>query len=228
VLAAGLALEHFSPTILADQFGALLTTANIFTYLFCFYLYWHGKHFGMKHERITNNVVYDFWLGTALNHMSASFQVVMRDIAATLKRVFLELGGKSAQVVFPDADLDGPLLRRDVGALRKKRVRPCVELVVLEKRPVVRFEERSGLSPHEIDNGVLDEGSIQPSEYKFESSNAIERDRAWPARSGKVVLQLALDRLARHYGYASQTRGPVGGQIRTWLADDAAFSVENG
>jgi len=56
----------------------------------------------------------------------------------------------------------------------------------------------------------------------------IERDRAWPARSGKVVLQLALDRLARHYGYASQTRGPPGAKVRTWLADDAAFSVENG
>jgi protein-S-isoprenylcysteine O-methyltransferase Ste14 len=75
VLAAGLALEHFSPTILADQFGALLTTANIFTYLFCFYLYWHGKHFGMKHERITNNVVYDFWLGTALNPRVAGFDL---------------------------------------------------------------------------------------------------------------------------------------------------------
>ena len=56
----------------------------------------------------------------------------------------------------------------------------------------------------------------------------IERDRAWPARSCKVVLQLALDRLARHYGYASQTRGPAGAKVRTWLADDAAFSVENG
>jgi len=56
----------------------------------------------------------------------------------------------------------------------------------------------------------------------------IERDRAWPARSGKVVLQLALDRLARHYGYASQTRGATGAKVRTWLADDAVFSVESG
>ena len=56
----------------------------------------------------------------------------------------------------------------------------------------------------------------------------IERDRAWPARSGKVVLQLAVDRLARHYGYASQTRGSKGAKVRTWLADDASFGVESG
>jgi hypothetical protein len=56
---------------------------------------------------------------------------------------------------------------------------------------------------------------------------AIERKRAWPARSGKVVLQLALDRLARHYGYAARARGPARGQVRTWLADDAAFGVGN-
>ncbi|MFZ1046720.1 MAG: DUF6456 domain-containing protein [Pseudolabrys sp.] len=55
----------------------------------------------------------------------------------------------------------------------------------------------------------------------------IERERAWPARSGKIVLQLALDRLARHYGYASQTRGPVRAKVRTWLADDAASGMEN-
>ena len=54
----------------------------------------------------------------------------------------------------------------------------------------------------------------------------IERARAWPARSGKVVLQLALDRLARHYGYAAQTCGPRRAPVRTWLADDAAFGVE--
>jgi hypothetical protein len=53
-----------------------------------------------------------------------------------------------------------------------------------------------------------------------------ESPLAWPSRSAKVVLQLALDRLARHYGYAAQVRGPAYALIRTWLADGAEFSVD--
>ena len=54
----------------------------------------------------------------------------------------------------------------------------------------------------------------------------IERERRWPARSAKVVLQLGLDRLARHYGYGTQACGPRHAALRTWLASDVAFSTE--
>ena len=54
----------------------------------------------------------------------------------------------------------------------------------------------------------------------------VERERGWPQRTAKVVLQLGLERLARHFGYASETRGCARAPLRTWLADDAAFVVE--
>jgi hypothetical protein len=54
----------------------------------------------------------------------------------------------------------------------------------------------------------------------------VERERRWPPRSAKVVLQLGLDRLARHYGYASEARGRSRTPVRTWLAPDAAFTAD--
>jgi len=54
----------------------------------------------------------------------------------------------------------------------------------------------------------------------------VERERGWPPRSAKVVLQLALDRLARHYGFASETQAESAAHIRTWLASDAVFGNE--
>lgn len=52
----------------------------------------------------------------------------------------------------------------------------------------------------------------------------VERERCWPLRSAKVVLQLALTQLARHYGYREQARGGRKAVLRTWLAEDAVFT----
>ncbi len=46
----------------------------------------------------------------------------------------------------------------------------------------------------------------------------VERSRGWPARSGRVVLGIALDRLARHYGIVAE--GPSRGKVGRWGTGD--------
>lgn len=54
----------------------------------------------------------------------------------------------------------------------------------------------------------------------------IECERGWPQRCAKVVVQLGLDRLARHYGLAEQARGFARAPIRTWTEPDAELAAE--
>jgi hypothetical protein len=53
----------------------------------------------------------------------------------------------------------------------------------------------------------------------------VERERAWPPRSAKVVLQLALDKLARHYGFRREAQGRTRAEMRSWIAPDPVLAA---
>ncbi|RXF73038.1 hypothetical protein EK403_12170 [Hansschlegelia zhihuaiae] len=56
----------------------------------------------------------------------------------------------------------------------------------------------------------------------------VERERRWPARGAKLVLGLALARLARHYGFAAEGQGPAGGRVLSWGAPDSRPRIDGG
>jgi hypothetical protein len=54
----------------------------------------------------------------------------------------------------------------------------------------------------------------------------IEHERGWPRRTSKVVLGLALDRLARHYGIAVKISGKNRAPMRAWQTEDARPTMD--
>lgn len=53
-----------------------------------------------------------------------------------------------------------------------------------------------------------------------------EAQRSWPARSAKLVLRMALTRLAAHYGLGTEAVGRSAGTIRAWQNEPRRVSMQ--
>src|SRR5262245_55994682 len=71
---SAIALEWIPATILYDNFGPLLTTANIFVFIFAVFLYVLGKR-SARTERRTGNALVDYVMGTSLNPRLGAFDM---------------------------------------------------------------------------------------------------------------------------------------------------------
>src|SRR5207237_821081 len=69
-----LAMGWIPATILHDQFGSLLTTVNIFAFVFSLFLYRLGKA-SKRSERRSGNAFYDYFMGSALNPRIGEFDL---------------------------------------------------------------------------------------------------------------------------------------------------------
>ena len=84
--------------------------------------------------------------------------------------------------------------------LQLRRLEACVELRDRDPDPVVdRPLERATGALAEPESGL----------------EAVETSAGWPCRSGKVVLDIALTTLARHYGLIPPER-PLATHLRHW------------
>jgi protein-S-isoprenylcysteine O-methyltransferase Ste14 len=73
VLVGAVLLGWIRPAVLYDQFGPLLTTANIFAFAFTLYLYFHGKVATDDGQVLKGGFFYQYFMGTARHPRIANF-----------------------------------------------------------------------------------------------------------------------------------------------------------
>lgn len=132
--------------------------------------------------------------------------------APLLDAAAIEAGERLAADFMRAGMVPGVTMRWDAtGAKGDYRAHPT-ELMIAARQ---RVEAALAFTGHELAGLLIDVLAFS------KGVETIERDRHWPQRSGKILIALALSRLATHYGFAAQAQGSAHAATRAWQAPDA-------
>jgi hypothetical protein len=114
--------------------------------------------------------------------------------------------------MMPRVTMDWSVVKVDGGG---QRGLPRVPLAASERAAAAQRRVHRALSAvgSELSGLLVDVCCL---EYRLEVA---EHTEGWPKRAGKVVLEIALTRLARHYGLLAPA-APANGRLRHWGESD--------
>ncbi len=134
------------------------------------------------------------------------------DGAPLLDAAQVNAGERLAAEIMRAGMVPGITMRWDAtGAVGEARMNPT-DLMIASRQRVEAALDALG---HDFAGLLLDVLAFS------KGIEQIERERHWPQRSGKIIVGLALARLALHYGYAVEVRGAETVRQRVWRAPDA-------
>ena len=138
------------------------------------------------------------------------------DGAPLLDAAQINAGERLAAEIMRAGMVPGITMRWDAtGSIGEARVNPT-DLMIASRQRVEAALDALG---HDFAGLLLDVLAFS------KGIEQIERERHWPQRSGKIIVGLALARLALHYGYAVEARGAEMVRQRVWRAPDARPSM---
>ncbi len=179
----------------------------------------------LKRLKTSHDMSYQYQHMVVEKEKIDSLDVLVNQTESPLKHLYMRKGKNGAKIISKTQFLAGERLRQDFEkaqmiSLSSVRLTPKVDQSFAEKD---RFygQEKTVIARKRLNDALVDVGKEMDTLLLdvccyLKGLETVEKERSWPARSAKVVLGLALNRLANYYGFHNEARGKTQAKTSSW------------